>query len=80
MVAAALWMVVADGLLWLRTARIPLPYTNAQILRDLGLAAPWTSWMGLQRLIDQFLQWPAWSGLLVASILSFAAATLIAIP
>lgn len=78
-VAAALWLVVADGLLWLRTARLPQPYMNSQLLHDIGLASPLTSWMGLQRLIDQFLHWPAWTGLLVASILPFALATLIAI-
>jgi hypothetical protein len=39
---------------------------NSRLLYDAGIVNQQTGWLGLQKILDDLLDWPAWSGLLVA--------------
>ena len=67
LIGAAIYLAAAYAITWLKTARY-VQHTNRDILFEIGVAQQVTNWIGLQRLIDTVLYWPAWSGALIVSI------------
>ena len=59
-----------DVVSWLKTAHAS-GYRNADMLYDIGVVNQQTGWLGLQKILDSLLNWPAWSGLLFAAIIFF---------
>lgn len=56
-----------DVLSWLRTAH-STGLTNGRLLADLGMVNQQTGWLGLQKILDVLLGWPAWTGLFAAAV------------
>lgn len=63
--------LAADAIVWLKTAHAS-HFTNAYLLYQLGM---WPStqlwgwqWLGLLKIVEAVLSWPAWSGLLLMAV------------
>jgi len=67
LIGAAIYLAAADAITWLKTARY-IQHANGDILFAIGVTQRTTNWIGLHRLIDTVLYWPAWSGALIVSI------------
>ena len=57
--------------MWAKTAHTSA-YTNAVLLYDVGITNQQTGWLGLQEILDEVLDWPAWTGLLIAGVILLA--------
>jgi hypothetical protein len=60
-----------DAGMWWKTAHTS-GYTNAELLYDVGIANQQTGLLGLQQILDEALDWPAWIGLLIAGVILLA--------
>jgi hypothetical protein len=57
--------------IWVKTAHTSA-YTNAGLLYDVGIMNHQTGWLGLQEILEEVLDWPAWTGLLIAGVILLA--------
>ena len=57
--------------MWWKTAHTS-GYTNAELLYEVGITNQQTGLLGLQQILDEVLDWPAWIGLLIAGVILLA--------
>jgi hypothetical protein len=60
-----------DAGIWWKTAHTS-GYSNAELLYEVGITNQQTGFLGLQQILDEVLDWPAWTGLLIAGVILLA--------
>ena len=61
------WLGIWHGYHWVRYGA-GAPYSTRQLFVDLGIGHPSTTWVGLQRVVDGIMAWPAALFLLFAGL------------